>query len=330
VQEIVGIDRDRLSPAGLGLSLAEAKEITGGIQQVHAGIQVAGWQADQRVGLDCGNRRSLKGHHPIVFRTPFGALRLDSELVRVCSCAKRPTGSVSRLADLLGERVNPEMLYLETKFASLVSYGLTVRLMDEVLPLDRPVGAERVRRHLFWVAEAHEAELASAPTSTTVDERTRLKTRFRIDRCSSAWMAAMSAAGSRDGNAPDAIDDVECLADDVAGALEANPTSVSLRKLATTLGAFATYITNKMGHIVNYGERFRAGERISTGFVESAVNQIADKRFDKRQSMRWTPRGAHLLLQSRIRVRNGDLDQLIRHRHPAFRRPSGNDLAPVL
>jgi hypothetical protein len=121
-------------------------------------------------------------------------------------------------------------------------------------------------------------------------------------------------------------DDIECLADDV----EENPTSASLRKLATTLGEFATYITNNMGHIVNYGERFRADERISTGFVESAVNQIVDKRFDKRQSMRWTPRGAHLLLQTRTRVLNGDLDQLIRRRYPAFRKPEGADLAPVL
>src|ERR1019366_3218508 len=83
-----------------------------------------------------------------------------------------PTVAVSPLADLLSERISPEMLFLETKFASLVSYGLTVQLMDEILPLDRPIGAERVRRHLFRVAEAHEAELASAPTSITVDDRT--------------------------------------------------------------------------------------------------------------------------------------------------------------
>ena len=171
VHEIIRIDRGRLCPEALGLSLAEAKEITGGIQQVLAGVQVAEWQADQRACPDCGRRRSLKGHHPIVFRTPFGTLRFDSERVRVCPCAKRPTVSMSPLAELLSERVSPEMLYLETKFASLVSYGLTVRLMDEVLPLDRPIGAERVRRHLFRVAEAHEAELASAPTSITVDER---------------------------------------------------------------------------------------------------------------------------------------------------------------
>jgi len=132
------------------------------------------------------------------------------------------------------------------------------------------------------------------------------------------------------GNAPDAIEDIECLAEDVDGDLEENPTAVSLRKLASALGELATYITNNVGHVVNYGERFRAGERISTGFVESAINQIVDKRCDKRQSMRWTPRGAHLLLQTRTRVLNGDLDQLIRRRYPAFSRPQHTSLAPAL
>jgi hypothetical protein len=159
-------------PAGLGLSLAEAKECTAGIQQVLTNVQVTEWQADQRACAGCRNRRSLKGHHPIVFRTPFGTLRFASERVRVCPCTRSPTVSVSPLAELLSERVSPEMLYLEAKLTSLVSDGLTVRLMDEALPLDRPIGAERVRRHLFRVAEAHEAELASAPTNITVDERT--------------------------------------------------------------------------------------------------------------------------------------------------------------
>src|SRR5271167_2105953 len=132
------------------------------------------------------------------------------------------------------------------------------------------------------------------------------------------------------GNAPDAVDDIECLIDDVTAELEDNPTSASLRKLAAALGEFATYLANNAGHIVNYGERFRAGERISTGFVESAINQIVDKRFDKRQSMRWTPRGAHLLLQTRTRVLNNDLDQVIRRCYPAFRRSQATDIAPVL
>jgi hypothetical protein len=148
VHEVIRIDRDRLGPETLGLSLAEAKAITGGIQQVLAGSQVAQWQQDRRACPSCGRRRSLKGHHPLIFRTPFGVLRLDSERLRTCRCAQRPPGSVSPLAELLHERVSPEMLYLQTKFASLISYGL------------------------FRVAEAHEAELALAPTSITLDERT--------------------------------------------------------------------------------------------------------------------------------------------------------------
>ena len=81
--------------------------------------------------------------------------------------------------------------------------------------------------------------------------------------------------------------------------------------------------------MVNFGERFGAGERISTGFVESAVNQIIDKRFNQRQSMRWTPKGAHLLLQTRTHVLNGDLDELLRRRYPDFRTSSKTEIAPV-
>jgi hypothetical protein len=153
------------------LSLAEGKKISSGIQQVLAGAQVAEWQEAQRSCPNCGRRRSLKGRHPILFRTPFGTLRLDSERVRSCLCAeKSKRQSVSPLAELLSERVSPELLYLETKFASLVSYGMTVRLMDEVLPLDRPIRPEPVRRDLFRVAEAHEAELASVPVSLVSDQ----------------------------------------------------------------------------------------------------------------------------------------------------------------
>jgi hypothetical protein len=55
-----------------------------------------------------------------------------------------------------------------------------------------------------------------------------------------------------------------------------------------------------------------------------------DKRFDKRQSMRWTPLGAHRLLQTRTRVLNGDLDRLVGRSYPAFRLPTNTAVAPVL
>ena len=61
-----------------------------------------------------------------------------------------------------------------------------------------------------------------------------------------------------------------------------------LKKLARALDEFATCIDNNSDAIVNYGERYRCGERLSTGFVESAVNQVVAKRFVKKQQMRWT------------------------------------------
>jgi hypothetical protein len=57
----------------------------------------------------------------------------------------------------------------------------------------------------------------------------------------------------------------------------------------------------------NDGKRWRSGQRISSAFVESAVNQIIDKRMSKSQQMRWDPLCAHHLLQVRIRVIDGRL-----------------------
>jgi len=77
----------------------------------------------------------------------------------------------------------------------------------------------------------------------------------------------------------------------------------------------------------NYGERYRHGERISTAFAESTVNQVVSKRMVKKQQMAWTERGAHLLLQVRTRVLNGDLEETFRRWYPQFR--SGPEQQPL-
>lgn len=172
VHEVARLDRGDLAPETLGFSLADAKAITGYLQHALTDAQVALWREAQSVCPDCGGPRSLKGHHRVVHRTPFGTVRLASPRFRACSCQLRTHRSVSPLAALLPERASPELLYLETKFASLVSYGLTTRLLGELLPVERPIGAERVRRHLFRVARSHEAALDTAPASLPVDGAT--------------------------------------------------------------------------------------------------------------------------------------------------------------
>lgn len=68
----------------------------------------------------------------------------------------------------------------------------------------------------------------------------------------------------------------------------------------------------------NYGKRYRAGERVASSFVESAVNQLIDKRMSKSQQMRWSHAGAHMLLQVRAEVVDGRLDESFERWYPGF------------
>ena len=88
------------------------------------------------------------------------------------------------------------------------------------------------------------------------------------------------------------------------------------RKLQKAVEEFHTYIERNRTFIPNYGERYRCGERISTGFVESTVNQVISRRFCKKQQMQWTKRGTHLLLQTRVKTLNQELGAVFRRWHP--------------
>lgn len=90
------------------------------------------------------------------------------------------------------------------------------------------------------------------------------------------------------------------------------------RAFATRLAEFCGYIRRNAAVIPNYGERHRCGEAISSAIAESAVNQIISRRMVKKQQMRWSPEGAHLLLQLRTRVLNGDLAADFNRWYPGF------------
>ena len=94
------------------------------------------------------------------------------------------------------------------------------------------------------------------------------------------------------------------------------PTAIKLDRGVTELD---TYIRNNRNFIPNFGERYRQGDTISTAFVESTINQVVSKRFVKKQQMQWSQKGAHLLLQTRTKVLDGDLEKVFRGWYPQFR-----------
>jgi hypothetical protein len=95
--------------------------------------------------------------------------------------------------------------------------------------------------------------------------------------------------------------------------------AATAERLAGGVAEFQTYIRNNQESIPNFGERYRQGETISTAFVESTINQVVSRRFVKLQQMHWTLRGAHLLLQTRTKVLNNELEEIFRGWYPLFR-----------
>lgn len=117
------------------------------------------------------------------------------------------------------------------------------------------------------------------------------------------------------GNGHRARQHADDLRDDVK-ALELD--SPHLGKFARSAREFSVYIQSNEGSLINYGERFRSGERISSSIAESTVNAVVSKRFAKRQQMQWTRRGAHLLLQTRTRALDGTLRPLFEQWYPGL------------
>jgi hypothetical protein len=159
IREIACLERTDLKPETLGLTLAEAKALLKGLQTIVVEGQVNAHLPAQRPCPDCGGLRSLKGYHDLTVKTVFGALTIESPRLVHCACRPHETKTFSPLAELLPERTLPELLFLETKWASLLSYGMTSKLLQEVLPIDEPVTAFTLRRHVAEVAERLEQPL---------------------------------------------------------------------------------------------------------------------------------------------------------------------------
>ena len=81
----------------------------------------------------------------------------------------------------------------------------------------------------------------------------------------------------------------------------------SLGALRTALHALDDDLTDQSDWLVNYAERHRAGLRVRTAVTEGTANFLVNRRMYKSHQMRWSRRGADLLLRARCAVYNGTL-----------------------
>ncbi len=464
-EEIADVVRSEPTLETVGLTLEESKHVLQQLQQTIVDQQIAAYLDQQHACPRCGNHRQLKQRGTAPFRTLFGLVSVPNPRWEQCDCQLHGAKTFRPLAALLPERTSPELLYLETKWAALAAYGVTSKLLHEVLPIDRKHCTATVRNHTLKAARRKEQALGAeqpmfvdgcqaerdrlpipdGPLSVGIDggivrarrSTTGAKTAnlfeviagksilsFRRDdpedvppsskcfalvqsvdkkpkrrlfdllqsqgmqanqqvtffsdggdnvrklpeylnpeaehildwfhctmritvlqQCAGGLKPTGSAPGPGvtgeeslerrlesvkhylwHGNSARALDHLREVDDELEGwdydddgEKRCQPGSEAAGRMLKYVREMETYIRHNAGSIVNYGERYRNGDRISTGFVESTINQVVSKRMVKKQQMQWTPEGAHLLLQVRTQVLNDEWDDTFRTWYPGFR-----------
>jgi hypothetical protein len=162
--EILRLDKGDNNLEEIGLSLDEAKGVLAGTQERLVRAQAASFLARHRCCGLCAHSLRHKGQCRILFRTAFGTIPLVSPRVHRCACQPTAGKTFSPLGALFTEHTAPELVYLETRWASLVSFGLSATLLKDVLPIGTTANASAIRRNLHKVAARQEGERNSRPS----------------------------------------------------------------------------------------------------------------------------------------------------------------------
>ena len=442
-REVLGIERAELAMETLGLSLQEGNALLKGVQDWVVAQQVNENLERQRVCKHCGRRHSTKDAGSTPVKTVFGRVEVPNPRWHRCTCETTGARTFRPTKAWLQGRTSPELLYLETKWASLVPFAKVADLLKEVLPGGDASNQETIRNHLQATAERIEQELGDerqlnlfegteeeweqqplpdGPITVGIDGgyvraaheqgvfeviagksvvafrreeegnvpsakcfgfvqtyddklRRRLWELMKSQGMQENQQVVFMSDGGEDvrrmqeylhpfsehlidwfhitmrltvlqeqtkalkGERPQTAADVSKRLESVNHLLWHGNTEEALerlrdltmdlsliqahrtiaKKVAAGVAEFKTYICNNREFIPNFGERRRQGETISSAFIESTINQVVSRRFVKRQQICWTLRGAHLLLQTRTKVLNDELEDVFRRWYPRFR-----------
>src|SRR5262245_59223466 len=145
VTDVITLNKNNQRIEQLGLTLAEAKQLLSTLQRHLLQQQVATFLDTCSTCAACGALLKMKAHASRSFRTLFGTFTLDSPRLEHCDCTRHQTSSFRPLSALLPESVAPELLYMEAKWSSLVSYGMNLDALKDFLPLEVTLDVKTVR-----------------------------------------------------------------------------------------------------------------------------------------------------------------------------------------
>ncbi len=153
VLEVAVLEKEYQRIEQLGLTLTEAKQLLTQLQHQVVEGQTRAFLATRAHCQACGRALRVKEQMTRTLRTLFGTVVLASPRLYHCRCQARTRTTVRPLTALLTESTTPELLFLETKWASLLSYGMTARVLKDFLPVAETLNATTVQNHALAVAQ---------------------------------------------------------------------------------------------------------------------------------------------------------------------------------
>ncbi len=423
IKSITTFKREDLTFDTLGLTIEESKLLLKNVQSEFITQQVEQYICNNKACNKCNKIRGIKGHTEIVYRTLYGKTKISNPRLYTCPCSKgNKKKSFSLLSNVLSERISPELQYLQTKWSSLVSYGVTSNILEDVLPMHANISSVFYTTHKIakqldakideekpcFISgcenEWNKLPLPNTPLIVGIDggyiharegnnrkagwfeaivgkslhetqpskrfgfvckyddkQKSRLNTMLqKHDFQMNQDVVFLSDGGDTVRNLQQNIapyaehlldwfhitmritvmhQTVKGLVDDSIEQCQKQLESIKWNiwhgnvdkalqkieefseelydekfdkgskkyKLWKYADEFYNYIHSNKNHITNYSERYLHDEIISTSFVEATVNEVISKRMVKKQQMRWTPEGAHRMLQVRTSTLNNEL-----------------------
>src|SRR2546427_4596158 len=145
VTDVITLNKNNQRIEHLGLTLSEAKQLLSTTQRHLLRQQVDAFLNTYADCPDCGTPLHLKARSSRSFRTLFGTFQFYSPRLEHCDCKRYKTSSFRPLSALLTESVAPELLYMEATWSSLVSYGMSLEALTDLLPLEVTLEVKSVR-----------------------------------------------------------------------------------------------------------------------------------------------------------------------------------------
>jgi len=147
--------------AGLGLTLAESKQLLAGVQQEIVAAQARVHAAHRPECRNCGTPSRMKDYRRHGIAMLFGRVTVRLPRFRCAGCRTFATG-VDWPPHV---RSTPELDRLRAQLSALLTYRTAADLLAQMFPVDAGAAHETLRRHTFKIAEGLPVPAAPKPAT---------------------------------------------------------------------------------------------------------------------------------------------------------------------